>query len=396
VGGPDNGPIGNLPGAALDLSNIAPTAAVDFNGQVITNVGTPVNPSDVVTKGFFDSNPPAGAANIPLDNILPVASVDFNSQKLVNVADPTNPQDVVTLSYFGSNVAGGATRQLDNLLNTAVNANIFYATGNIGSTIWTIGTPDNPGFSAASLHLTTGTSTVGFQSNIDIRTGAVAIGSNIQSGDIILATGNNTQAGSTGVTGDVNISTGTKTTSTGLTGSIIMRTGSTSNGGNFDDSGPILIETGNASGLGDTGNVTLRSGVGQTSGAVLIESGQSGGVGTVSGAVTLRSGQANINTGNLILDTGNSTTSFSGSAFLRTGNAGTNSGPITIQTGTAGTTRGDITLNGNRVRMDSSDDAMIVPTLAADPTALINGMVWYNTTDSKMRIYANNLTVDLN
>jgi len=49
-----------------------------------------------------------------------------------------------------------------------------------------------------------------------------------------------------------------------------------------------------------------------------------------------------------------------------------------------------------RVDMSGANGPARVPNLSADPGSLVNGDMWYNTTDDKFRIRANGVTVDLN
>ncbi len=49
-----------------------------------------------------------------------------------------------------------------------------------------------------------------------------------------------------------------------------------------------------------------------------------------------------------------------------------------------------------RVDMSGAAGPLRAPNLAADPGSLVNGDMWYNTTDDKLRLRANGVTVDLN
>lgn len=110
---------------------------------------------------------------------------------------------------------------------------------------------------------------------------------------------------------------------------------------------------------------------------------------TISGFVTNPSGPASgvgLQTNGLIMYTASGTSNSGASGELRfeTGNnAGTTStsGPITLKTGTGTTGRGKIVLDTSAVN---------VATGTADPTvATANGDLYYNSTNSVLRLYAN-------
>lgn len=205
--------------------------------------------------------------------------------------------------------------------------------------------------------------------------GNTTSGTNIEitHADIIIGETN----GNAGDGGDINILGGGSTGGTG--GSIIL---DTFNAGANLDSGGVTINTGNATGTGLPGQITLEPGLGSTGaegGAVFIRGGRSDGAnnpGKITieggpsngaakgGSVTIQGGTSSTgatgdsfiftqaptaagqNSGDILLDTGNTNTASSGSITLETGNAtGSTSGDITFRPGT-GTTEGRIVADG--------------------------------------------------
>lgn len=411
MSGPNGGPIGNLPGAALDLSNVQPVAPVDFNAQRIINVANPVNPQDVVTLDYFNNNPPAGvaaitlanitpvadvdfsnqklvnvanptnpqdvvtldyfntnppagAANIPLNNILPVADVDFNGQKLIDVADPTNPQDVVTLNYFNNNPGGGANRQLSNLLGTQINANLTYANASL---LWTIQSQDNPTGNVADMIVRTGNhngNQINGNGNITIITGSKS-GAATSSGD----TGNvSLRTGSISVSGPTNANTG----------NITLFTGGLLQNDNSGATGLVRLNSGDNNGTGGSGDVSIFTGntqgnaFGAESGDILIDSGQTGGISTRSGLLRFRSGPT----------TG--ATAQSGKVEIRSGQSSNwNSGDIEIITGVAGNIRGIINLEARQIDYNytpNKDHVWESGVTGTRPASPVTGTTYFDTT----------------
>lgn len=167
----------------------------------------------------------------------------------------------------------------------------------------------------------------------------------------------------------------------GNSGEVVMRSGDVTDGTSTARTGSLQLGTGNSSGTGNSGGIFLNSGTsGGQSGAVNIVSGTASGAGA-SGSILVKTGQ-------------NSGTSTSGGLTLETGVSNTNnSGPVAIKTGTAGGTRGDITMDARRVDMSATDEALVLPNVAADPAAPVNGMMWYNTTSNQLKAYVNGATV---
>lgn len=59
----DNSTAGGIESARADMSNIAPSSAVDFNAQKLSNIGTPTATSDAATKAYVDASFAGGNFN---------------------------------------------------------------------------------------------------------------------------------------------------------------------------------------------------------------------------------------------------------------------------------------------------------------------------------------------
>jgi hypothetical protein len=77
-----------------------PTATVSLGGQLLTNVATPVNPGDAVTKSYADALTPAGGAGVP------PTTWDANSIVKADVDDTPVVLAVPASTFVGRGAAG--------------------------------------------------------------------------------------------------------------------------------------------------------------------------------------------------------------------------------------------------------------------------------------------------
>jgi hypothetical protein len=103
----------------------------------------------------------------------------------------------------------------------------------------------------------------------------------------------------------------------------------------------LILESGDVTGAFLSGQVTMRSGTSSLGST---------------GDINVHSASANTASGAVALFSGDSTTTTSGNVSIKSGDASTISGSINIQTGT-GTTRGNVTLDGQDLRVGAYTDA---------------------------------------
>jgi hypothetical protein len=128
---------------------------------------------------------------------------------------------------------------------------------------------------------------------------------------------------------------------------------------NVQDSGSIILETGENNGSGASGSIDMTTGVTNlsTSGSVNVVTGNSN---SGSGGLTLQSGTTtsiNFDSGDINIESGENTgagsNGGSGNINIKSGNsAGGDSGSILIEAGSAGSFNGDITVGNNINRSD--------------------------------------------
>lgn len=204
------------------------------------------------------------------------------------------------------------------------------------------------------------------------------------SGPVHIETGN----ASGGNSGAINIRTGTASGTRGhinlnaptinVFGSIVPNADATYTcGGLFTNFSQVY--TNNVS--SNTGNLTVGSNINTTFNASFVS-------GELNSASS--SGQVSLRTGN------NTGAGATGNVNINSGNATSgNSGNIAISTGTAGGTRGDITLAASRIDASASPGPFRSPNLSADPGSPLNGDIWYNTTTNELKARVNGVTVVL-
>lgn len=100
--------------ANLNLDNILPAAAVDFNGQKITNAGTPTVANDLTTKAYVDAAVTGGGANLTLSNLTAPTAVNVNL-----LADSPAARDLGNSSTGRWNVAYAGTVNTSILQDTS-------------------------------------------------------------------------------------------------------------------------------------------------------------------------------------------------------------------------------------------------------------------------------------
>jgi hypothetical protein len=113
----DNSTTGGVEMSRADLSNIAPSAAVDMNAQRVTNVGTPTQTSDVATKAYVDASFAGGnlsqLTDVTLGTLASGEVVVYDGSSWVNIA----------VSGDAALASDGALTISDNAINAAKLAN---------------------------------------------------------------------------------------------------------------------------------------------------------------------------------------------------------------------------------------------------------------------------------
>jgi hypothetical protein len=266
---------------------------VDVNNTKIVNLATPTDSTDAATKQYVDDNSGAGAASTELDNLTTTAinadlifnkatpfvksendtasetltissgnasagnsgdvviqtgtatgtrgevsidatQVDVNNTKIVNLATPTNPTDAATKQYVDDNSgAGAATTELDNLTTTAINADLLPGVTNtidLGSSSLKFKDIHVAGnvIASGSIQSPLGT-------NLTILTNTPAL--NNASDPVLVSTGNATGLGASG---QIQLSTGSSATSSG---SISIVTGTGASRGDLELAGRTIQMT---------------------------------------------------------------------------------------------------------------------------------------------------------
>jgi len=85
----------------LPLSGGTMTGTIDMGGGRIVNVASPINTSDVATRGYAD-------LKLPKTGGVLSGGLDLNNNKIINLGTPVNPADATTKSYVDS-ILGSAT-----------------------------------------------------------------------------------------------------------------------------------------------------------------------------------------------------------------------------------------------------------------------------------------------
>jgi hypothetical protein len=213
-------------------------------------------------------------------------------------------------------------------------------------------------------------------------TGASGDGVLDMGGNITIAAGNNTSATSGAQGGDITITSGSGSSSSGA-GDINLSTGnntagpggilaiSTGNGTNMFNGGDITVTTGNSSGIGHGGNMDITLGSSAMSGnggGFILQAGN----GNIGGGISITSGQSTTGTGNggqIELITSSSTDFNGGDIIINTGSSISGNGgdmDITLGNSVSGN-GGDFTLHAgnasNGGSMFSGGDISLIPGL---------------------------------
>ena len=282
-----------------------------------------------------------------------------------------------------------------------IRSGINSGTGSSGGVTITTGSK-SVGGSSGNTSIATGATTTSNSGIISIISGSPS--GNAQSGGITARSGSATS----GTSGTVNFRSGDGAT----TGSAQYGTGNATGTGG---SGTVTINSGQATGSGASGSWT--GGSGQTltshSGAVTLTSGValggnsgavnllSGGLDTqttgTTGAIVVKSGDAfytNVSTGNVSITTGiinqPAASGITGGVYISTGDqTGVgSSGLIELRTGVSSAgTRGSIVMDARTVNMTSVTHGLVIPKLAATPATPTSGTIYYDTTLNQLGRY---------
>ena len=294
-----------------------------------------------------------------------------------------NSDNVFLLSgrVTGSGSSGGISIRSADMESTGGSGGTFVRTGSVngatasgGTTISTGATTTYSTAASGNLGLTTGNigGTAGNSGAVNMNSGNINSGTGT-SGQVNILTGANNLSGGSGATGNATFRSGDMSgTNSGVTGLVTVRSGNKTNASATGNTGGLILNTGNNTGAGSSGSITMQSGTTTTaaSGGLTINSGDTTSATNGTGSVTLKSGNKSTGTGttgglivqsgsggpngssgsaqifsggvqagtsgNLFAGSGDATTGISGNATLRSGHAttaGGSTGTTLIQSG---------------------------------------------------------------
>ena len=195
----DNSTAGGIEAARADLENISPDQAVDFNGQKLSNIATPVATTDAATKAYVDASFAGGnlsqLTDVSLSSLSSGELIAYNGSNWVNVAvsgDATlasNGVLAISADAIESSMIVDGAVGTDQIATSAVtNSKIEYAYISVtdGSTSSNI-TLGNALTFAATANQTTvsqsnGTLTVGLADDVTVAATLTVVGNLIVSG----------------------------------------------------------------------------------------------------------------------------------------------------------------------------------------------------------------------
>ena len=196
----DNSTAGGIEIARADLENISPDQAVDFNGQVLSNIGTPASSADAATKAYVDASFAGGnlsqLTDVSLGTLSSGELIAYNGSNWVNIemsgdasidanglititgdavtndmlaANSVNTDQVVDASITNAKIANSQI-----VISDGVNADSTVA---LGSTLSFQGTANQ-----TTVSQTSGTVTVGLTDDLTVAATLTVSGNLIVSG----------------------------------------------------------------------------------------------------------------------------------------------------------------------------------------------------------------------
>jgi hypothetical protein len=365
----------NSPSVKQDMELRLRTVGLDVNSKI----------SESVLPSYLSQSSLSNKANTNLSNLVTTSipsGVDIISnsgsgvQFDVKTATSSSGNTGIVAVGSGNTTAGGSGYvEIISGTGTSTSGAVYVetsraSTGVSGSNILVTGAIANDGYLINNGSNGSSTGSVSIQSGLINSTFSYPVGSTVRSGNINVNTGNsNSRAGSgffiagsgivqssTGVSGQVEVRSGSATASGGSSGNTFVLSGSVTTGAGTSgvievrsgatidgNTGAASISSGSPTGTGSSGFAQVKSGntVNGSTGNVTIYSGASTGTGNTGVAQVFSGTSTSGSTGNVTIASGDS------SSAGATGN-------VTLQTGSTSGARGEVVVNSPALNMNSN------------------------------------------